>query len=183
MAIDLNEDLHTLVFNHVDDQETLKKTITALSICKSHPLRNVLFRRLLQRSLRLSSDAIDATRPLIELLVDHSQSDAASVQRIRKMELSLGPSRNMFSFGFGDGPRATEARLRMANAITLVDLLPRFFAVTTNLRHLTWSNVPLPDPENLKVLAMLPRLESFSVDCATGVWSGRNMDDADEYWE
>lgn len=175
MAHELNEDICTLVFDHVHDFACLQATIEAVSISKTSCLRDVLFRRLLQRPLRLSSDAMDGIEPLIELLLNKFHTDSRSAERIQRIELSLGPSRNA---NFDDDPR----RLMIKQASRLVEMLPRLFSVTTNLRHLTWTKIPLPDEKNLQVLAALPHLESISVDCATGLWSGRNMDNRDEYW-
>jgi hypothetical protein len=175
MYSELNEDIYTSVFEHVDDLPSLRSTIEAISISKYHPLHNIVFRRLLRRPLRFSSDTLEATEALIEFLVDKSHADGVSAERIRWIELSLGPSRSAYI-------DSKELRSMVGHAAHLVKILPRMFAITTNLRHLTWTKIPLPDVENLKVLAELPRFESLSVDCATGLWSGRNMDELDEYW-
>jgi hypothetical protein len=175
MPTDLGEDIYTLVFDHVEDMASLRSTAQVISAIKSHPLRGVVFRRALHRHIRLSSNDLATTEALVKFLINESSSNGAFAQDIRSLALSLGPSRNADY----DTP---EQRLMITNAENLVKILPQFFGSTINLRHLTWTGIPFPDVENLEILAKLPRLESLTVDCATGLWSGEDMDEKDEYW-
>lgn len=92
MTTELNEDICTIIFGHVQDFACLQATIEAASINKNSCLRDVVFWRLLQQPLRLSSDAIEGSEPLIQFLSDEKIANATSVQRmLQRIELRLGP--------------------------------------------------------------------------------------------
>ncbi|OBZ74195.1 hypothetical protein A0H81_06183 [Grifola frondosa] len=184
MPILLDEDLFNLVCEHIHDLATLSLTARAIAISKTHPLRNALVRRILRRSIRLSSSekTLELSKALINYLLLTSQSASIRAENLREISVSLGPSKNGIE-EFWYQEIKDDYSHDLARAQALAEMLPHFLSLTTNIRKLTWIRAPLPDSGTLNILASLPRLQSFSIDCATGEWSGRNMDDKDEYWK
>jgi hypothetical protein len=182
MQQDLNEDILTAVFDRVHDLPTLKRSVDAVSVSKTHGLRHVLRRRLLQRQINLSSHMLSETQTLIKFLtqLQDSTDGEALVTRIRFLALYLGPSRNAHRATFLRDPHLDD---RIQEGGALSQSVNPLLQVATNLRHLSWDKAPFPNAEQLKILSLLPLFDSLAVDCATGSWSGRNLDECDEYWE
>ena len=84
----------------------------------------------------------------------------------------------------------TDDRLTMRNykarvtaAHKLMHSLTLLFSRTSSLREIVWTRCPGPSRSTLEVMAAIASLESVVLNCATGEWAGRNMDDCDEYYE
>ena len=144
MTVTLNGDIFTLIYSHVFDFEVLHDTTNALAISKRHPLRNVILRRLLQLPLYLSSEDLDDSKALINLLI----RKPAHPNLVRDVVIVLGPSRKTIAehdrFGEGALP---EDREQAERAEALVALLPELLRRTENLQSLDWSRSPPPSRE------------------------------------
>lgn len=162
MPSTLNEDTYRLVFDRINDLQTLKCIAEATSRSSKHPMRSALIRRILQFPISLSSDELVGGKELIESIVSKSTTHSIHLSSTT-INLRLGPAKSDYL----DSPKIRERR---AKALRLFKTLPAFFAVATNLTHIKWSGVPLLTGQIANVLLNLPRFESLALNGAPGVW-------------
>jgi hypothetical protein len=115
-------------------------------------LRYATLLRLYQWPIQLSSEALENSEKLVDLLFIKADCGYVYARHVRNLALHLGSTSSEDHLG-DDYRRLSRSVLKLLEA-------------TTNLQHLSWHTTPIQNLEIINALSTVNRVTSLSIECS-----------------